>query len=161
MLITAFDAYLTPISRGAVSLVHKSVNLKEPYNEPYSVKKGFCKFSPLFVASTFQIYINKPGLDQREGNWIWINLWNLLTINFKENSQIYSVHITGKCICETPLPLYDLIISTHVKHPAHKFAQKNLCHAKLFKKKVPHILRGGEDILCFIFISFLISKSLW
>ena len=68
MLITAFDAYLTPISRGAVSLVHKSVNLKEPYNEPYSVKKGFCKFSPLFVASTFQIYINKPGLDQREGN---------------------------------------------------------------------------------------------
>ena len=33
MLNTAFDAYLTLISPGAVSLVHKSVNLKEPYNE--------------------------------------------------------------------------------------------------------------------------------
>ena len=35
-----------------------------------------------------------------------------------ENSQIYSVQITGKCICETfPPPLHDLIIGPHVKHP--------------------------------------------
>ena len=33
MLITAFDAYLTPRSPGAVSLVHKYINLKEPYNQ--------------------------------------------------------------------------------------------------------------------------------
>ena len=186
MLITGFDAYFTPMSPGAVSLVHKFVNLKEPYNEDikgkvttkkflkkktgftwnlipqrHSAQKSFYKSNPLFVVLNFQIYINKPGLGQREGNWTWINLWNLFTVNFKENSQIYSVHITGKCICETLLPLYDLIISTHVKHPAHKFAQKNLCHAKLFKKKVPHTLGGGEDILCLIFVSFPISKSLW
>ena len=33
MLITAFDAYLTPMSLGTVSLVHESVNLNELYNE--------------------------------------------------------------------------------------------------------------------------------
>ena len=113
MLITGFDAYFTPMSPGAVSLVHKSVNLKEPYNEDikgkvttkkflkkktgftwnpipqrHSAQKSFYKFNPLFVVLNFQIYINKPGLGQREGNWTWINLWNLFTVNFKENSQI-------------------------------------------------------------------------
>ena len=33
MLIIALDAYLTPSLPGAVSLVHKYVNLKEPYNQ--------------------------------------------------------------------------------------------------------------------------------
>ena len=33
MLITAFDAYLTPRSPGAVGLAHKNINLKEPYNQ--------------------------------------------------------------------------------------------------------------------------------
>ena len=51
-----------------------------------------------------------------------------------ENLQIYSVHVTGKCICETfPPSLHDLIISPHVKHPPHKFSQKSLFpYAKLF-----------------------------
>ena len=30
---------------------------------------------------------------------------------FGDNFQIYSVQITGKCICETPTPWHDLIIS--------------------------------------------------
>ena len=48
------------------------------------------------------------------------------------NFEIYSVQITGKCICETfPPPLHDLIIRPHVKQP----------------------------LLSFILISFLISKS--
>ena len=80
MLITAFDAYLTPKSLGAVSLVHKYVNLKEPYNknikekvtikkflkkkagftwnpqlQRHSVQKVFFKFNSLFVVLTFQI----------------------------------------------------------------------------------------------------------
>ena len=33
MLITVFDAYLTPRSLGVVGLVHKYVNLKEPNNQ--------------------------------------------------------------------------------------------------------------------------------
>ena len=33
MLITVLDAYLTPKSPGTVSMVYKSVNLKEPYNQ--------------------------------------------------------------------------------------------------------------------------------
>ena len=33
MLIIGFDAYLTPMSHGAVTLVHKSINLEEPYKE--------------------------------------------------------------------------------------------------------------------------------
>ena len=47
----------------------------------------------------------------------------------------FSDHITGKCICETfSLPLHDMIISHHVKHPSpHKLAQTSLfLHAKIF-----------------------------
>ena len=173
MLITGFDAYLTPMSPGAVRLVHKSVNLKEPYNEDikgkvttkkflkkktgftwnpipqrHSAQKSFYKFNPLFVVLNFQIYINKPGLGQREGKWTWINLWNLFTVNFKENSQIYRVHITGKCICETLFPLYDLIISTHVKHPPPppphpiNLPKKVCCAMQSFLRKKSPILWG-------------------
>ena len=38
MLITAFDAYSTPKSPRAASLVHKYVNLKEPYNRDIKEK---------------------------------------------------------------------------------------------------------------------------
>ena len=38
MLITAIDAYSTPESPRAVSLLHKYVNLKEPYNKDIKEK---------------------------------------------------------------------------------------------------------------------------
>ena len=38
MLITAFDAYLTPRSQGAMSLAHIYVNLKEPCNQDIKEK---------------------------------------------------------------------------------------------------------------------------
>ena len=44
MLITAFDAYLTPRLPGAVSLAHKCVNLKEPYNQDMKEKVTIKKF---------------------------------------------------------------------------------------------------------------------
>ena len=69
-----------PRSPGAVSLVHKHINLKEPYNQDikekvttkkslekkagftwnlqpqrHSVQKVFFKFNPLFVVLTFKI----------------------------------------------------------------------------------------------------------
>ena len=52
----------------------------------------------------------------------------------RENFQIYTVQITGKCICETFPPfLHDLIIRLYVKQYPHKFAQKSLfLHEKLF-----------------------------
>ena len=80
ILITAFDAYLTPTSLGAMSLVHKYINLKKPYNQDikekvttkkflekkagftwnpqpqrHSVQKVFLNFNPLFVVLTFKI----------------------------------------------------------------------------------------------------------
>ena len=103
----------------------------------------FFKFSSLFVVLTFQIHMNNPGQDQWEGNWTWVNLWNLFTINFKENSQIYSGHITGKCVWETPPTLYDLIISTYVKHPSINLPQKVCCLMQSFlRKKSPIRCRG-------------------
>ena len=30
--------------------------------------------------------INTPGQDQQEGNWTWLNIWNLLTIKLKDKS---------------------------------------------------------------------------
>ena len=38
ILITAFDAYLTPRSLGAMSLVHKYINLKESYKQDIKEK---------------------------------------------------------------------------------------------------------------------------
>ena len=82
----------------------------------------------------------------------------------RENFQIYTVQITGKYIYETfPPSLHDLIIRPHVKQSSHKFAQKSLfLHEKPFfflKKVLPYFFFGGEETLCFIFISFTISKS--
>ena len=44
ILITAFDAYLTPTSLGAMSLVHKYINLKKPYNQDIKEKVTTKKF---------------------------------------------------------------------------------------------------------------------
>ena len=80
--------------------------------------------------------ISIPQLEPASRNWTLHNLWNLLTINFKdksfhnsiewsglylhaniqpdgENFQIYSVKITGKCISVTLLlpPWHDLLTS--------------------------------------------------
>ena len=70
-----------------------------------------------------------------------------------ENFQIYTVQITGKCICETfPPSLHDLIIRPHVKQCPHKFAQKSLFpHEKIFKKKKGSpLLLGGEDTMLYL-----------
>ena len=64
--------------------------------------------------------------------------------------QIYTVQITGKCICETfPPSLHDLIIRPYVKQSPHKFAQKSLFpDEKLFKrKKSSHTFAGGDTLL--------------
>ena len=105
---------------------------------------------------TLKYYINTLiGQGQNEGNGTWYNLQNLLTINFRdnqcflfnvclttvaENFQIYSVRVTGKCICE----MHDLIISTQVEQPSHKSAQKHLPRHKkfFFKEKRPPYFRG-------------------
>ena len=120
-----------------------------PKPQSHSVQVFF-KFSSLFIVSTFQIHINNPGQDQREGNWTWVNLWNLFTINFKENSQIYSGHITGiwwnmimRLRNSPPPTLYDLIISTYVKHPSINLPQKVCCLMQSFlRKRSPIRCRG-------------------
>ena len=51
----------------------------------HSVQRLFSKFNPLFVLLTLQIInISRSG-------WIWHRLWNLLTINLKNNSFHNSV----------------------------------------------------------------------
>ena len=74
---------------------------------------------------------------------------------------ISSVQIIEKCILESfPPPLHDLIISSHVKQPHYKLAQKSMFpHAKLFHEKKMSQYFQGEETLCFIIISFPISKS--
>ena len=54
-----------------------------------------------------------------------------------ENFQIYSVQITGKCICETfPPSLHDQIIRPHEKQSPHKFVKKKVCSPmKIFFKR--------------------------
>ena len=32
----------------------------------------------------FDVYLLTPGQDQQKGNWTWLDLWNLLTINVKD-----------------------------------------------------------------------------
>ena len=57
-----------------------------------------------------------------------------------KNFKICSFQITGKCICQTTLPLQSLTF--HVEQSPNKFAQKNLspiCHEKL-----PSILYGAR-----------------
>ena len=93
MLITTFDAYLTPMPLGAVGVVHKSVNLKEPYSQGikekvatknflkkkkgltwnpkpqrHSVLKDFFKFRPLFPICGVNKYtlITQVRINERE-----------------------------------------------------------------------------------------------
>ena len=56
--------------------------------------------------------------------------------------------------------LHDLIISRHVKHPPINFPKK-VCSPmqSFFTKKILQYFEGGEETLCFMFISFPISKS--
>ena len=75
--------------------------------------------------------------------------------------QIYSVQVIGKCICEFFLPSFDdLIINPHVKQPLPQvYAKKFVPHpGKVFLRKRSLHTFEGEEILCFIFISFPISK---
>ena len=78
-----------------------------------------------------------------------------------ENFQIYSLQITGKCLCETfPPPLHDLTIRPPVKQSPINLSKK-ICSSmeSFFKKKVPNNVFLKEETLCFIFISFPIFKS--
>ena len=74
-----------------------------------------------------------------------------------ENFQIYSAHITGKCICETfPCPFHNLIISPYIKHPRSVCPKKFVALCKGFSKKMfPYTL--GERVTL-RFITFPISK---
>ena len=83
-----------------------------------------------------------------------------------EHFQIYSVQITGKCICETfhfSSPLH-LIIILHVKHPPINFPQKVRPAMQSFSKKTltpsPYFWKIGRgQTLYFIFIYLSISKN--
>ena len=94
----------------------------EPWNKAGSLSPA----ENLFVLLTFQIIYQGQG--QHE-NWTWTDLSNLLIVNSRintsmirafssslypsiigENFQIYSLHITGKCIC-LPAPLICMIWS--------------------------------------------------
>ena len=122
----------------------------------------FSNSIPYLFCLIFKQYINTPG--QKEENWTWLDLWNLLSPNLRHKSfhnsiglvRIYfqvslppwhgkmfrftNVQITRKCICETFLPsLHNLILDPMQKSPP------------------PILLRGGDTTLIFIF--FTISKS--
>ena len=69
--------------------------------------------------------------------------------------QIYSVQITGKCICETfPPPLRELIISPHVKDSPEICPKKFVPLCKAFLRKTSHyaFFRGGGDTLLYLHI---------
>ena len=42
---------------------------------------------------------------------------------FETNFRIYTVQITGKCICETP-PLFALLVPPHVEQPPISLTKK-------------------------------------
>ena len=64
------------------------------------------------------------------------------------------------CSVNFSLSLHDLIISHHVKHPPSICLKKFIPSCKaFFTKKVRPYFAGGEERLCFILISFPISKS--
>ena len=50
------------------------------------MQKMSFRFNPMFPLLTFQIIYNIPDQNQHQGNWTWNNLWNLLTIRFKNKS---------------------------------------------------------------------------
>ena len=95
---------------------------------------------PYLFCLLFKQYINTPV--QQEGNWTWLDLWNLLSIKLRDKSfhnsiglvRIYfqvslsrwlgeifnTVQITRKCICETFLPfLHNLILDPMQNIPPH------------------------------------------
>ena len=75
-----------------------------------------------------------------------------------ENFQIYTVQITGKCICETfPPSLHDLIIRHHVKQSPHKFAQKHPSWKAFLREKRSSLTLRGEETLLYTLASFLTS----
>ena len=108
------------------------------------------KLNSLFGVLT----IPGPGWKWRKP---WHDLWNLLFINIKDKSfcssiecsglssvyativgeifQIYIIHITRKCICETHSTWDDLIINPPIKNtppPPHEFPERGLCPKKSF-----------------------------
>ena len=78
--------------------------------------------------------------------------------------QIYTVQITGRCICENfPPSLHDLIIRPYVKQSPHKFAQKILFPMKSsFKRKKSSHTFGGRRhyALSSYLLPFLKASSL-
>ena len=56
MLITAIDAYSTPESPRVVSLLHKYVNLKEPYNKDIKEKAT----TKIFLKKKDRLYLKFP-----------------------------------------------------------------------------------------------------
>ena len=80
-----------------------------------------------------------------------------------ENFQIYTVQITGKCICETfPPSLYDLIIGPHVKKSPINLP-KNVCSPmeNFFKrKKSSHALGGRKHYALSLYLLPPLKASL-
>ena len=71
--------------------------------------------------------------------------------------QIYTVQITGKCICETfPPSLHDLIIRPYVKQSPHKFAKKKFVPPSkgFLREKSPPIFLGGGDTIPYLHIFY-------
>ena len=49
-------------------------------------RRWFSNSIPYLWCLLFKWYINNPGQGKQEGNWTWLDLWNLLTLNFKDKS---------------------------------------------------------------------------
>ena len=100
------------------SLTKESVNLKEPYNQAIKIQV-INKDSGINFSNNISI---------PQGNWTWLDLWNLLTVSLNDKCFHNSIHYSGfylqlclplwlgkifrftvfrlleKCICETFSP---------------------------------------------------------
>ena len=142
-----------------MSLSHKYVNLKDPYNQDikeqvttiflkkrrqalhgitkpeHSVQNVFFKFSLLFFGVNFSnnISINQVRVNERKTNVI--GLWNLLTINF-------SLAWSGNC---SPCKIFSPISLTKtVCFPMQSF---------FAKKVLPYFADGRGDTMFYFHIS--------
>ena len=160
ILITVSDTYLTQRSPGAwvransdsecsglahfsMSLVHKYLNPKDPYNQfikEQVTTKQFLKKNTGFTWNP------QPQSQCAEG--VFQIQFIICDANFSNNISITQVRVNDrKTSLSRPLkrlkhyfsPLYYLIINPYVKHPPahpHKFVQKSIfLHAKLLYEK--------------------------
>ena len=148
-----------------MSLVHKYVNLKEPYNQ--GIKEQVT--TKTFFKKNNKLYIKSPTQQAKCAKEFFQIQSPICGVNFSNNISIIQVRVNeGKTNLTKPLkvlnhsllPLHDLVISPYVKHPPLNLPPNFVppCQAFL-RKKFPHTWQGEEETLCLAFISFPIFKS--